>query len=91
MEGALMPPPETTPPENEDWDVVISVNPFRSSVPAVTLSTEMLRLASSWQIFGTASELMLTVLPGPGIQLGVQLVFVFQSSDAEPFQEKVCA
>jgi len=91
MLGALIPPPETTPPENEERVVVVSVNPLRSRVPADTLSTEMLRAASNLQMLGTASELMFTVLPGPGIPLGVQLVLVFQAADVAPFQENVWA
>jgi hypothetical protein len=90
-DGAVIPPPETTPPEKEERVVVVNVNPFRFNVPAVTFKMEILRSASNWQMLGTASELTLTVLPGPGIPLGVQFVLVAQSDEVAPFQENVCA
>jgi hypothetical protein len=90
-DGALIPPSETTPPENDARVVVVKVNPFRSRVPAVTFRIAILLSASSWQMLGTASVLTFTVLPGPGIPFGVQFVLVPQSDEVAPFQEKVCA
>ena len=40
---------------------------------------------------GAKALVMFTVLPNPGVPLGVQLFMVFQLEFTEPFQVKVCA
>src|SRR5580658_4643441 len=63
--------------------LTVSVPPFMSSVPLVSVRLLMLVLAPSLQLLLPVT--MVTLSAEPGIPLGVQLVAVFHDVEVEPF------